>query len=50
MVPGEADPRLLGDEPAAGVRARAVTDDVAEAPDLVGTVFRDRVENSLEGV
>jgi hypothetical protein len=47
MVSGEPDSSPFRGEPAAGVRARPVADDVAEGPDLVGRVPVDRVENGL---
>jgi STE24 endopeptidase len=48
VVSYQADVRPLGHEGAAAVRARAVADEVAEAPDLVGRVPADRLQYRLE--
>ena len=50
VVSYQADVRPLGHDGAAAVRARAVADEVAQAPDLVGRVPVDRLEHRLEGM
>src|SRR5262249_12221205 len=50
VVPGEADRRTPLDRRAAGIRARPVADEVAEAPELVRLLPLDLREDGLEGV
>ena len=50
VVSYQAHVRPLGHEGAAAVRARAVADEVAQAPDLVGRVPVDRREHRFEGL
>jgi STE24 endopeptidase len=50
MVSYQAHVCPLGHDGAAAVRARAVADEVAQAPDLVGRVLVDRLEDGLEGM
>ena len=46
----QAPGRPVGHDSAAAVRARAVADEVAQAPDLVGRVPVDRLEDGLESM
>ena len=48
VVSYQADVGALSNERAARVRLRAVPDEVAEAPDRVGPVRRDRLEDSFQ--
>jgi Zn-dependent protease with chaperone function len=48
VISYQADVGALGDERAALVRLRAVPDEVAEAPDRIGLVRRDRLEHSFQ--
>ena len=50
VVSYQAHVRPLRHEGAAAVRARAVADEVAQAPELVGRVPVDRLEHRLEGM
>ena len=48
MVSYQADIGAFGDERAAAVRARPVADQIAEAPDSVGRVVSDRIQDSIQ--
>jgi STE24 endopeptidase len=48
VVSYQADVGVLGDEPAAAVRPGPVADEVAQAPDGVGSVRGNRFEHSIE--
>ena len=50
VVSYQAEVRPLGDDGAAAIRARAVPDEVAQAPDRVGGVPVDRLQHRLEGM
>ena len=50
MVADQAERRPLADDLDHLVRARAIADEVAEAPELVRMVGVDRFENSLKPV
>jgi hypothetical protein len=50
VVPDEADPGPPADELDHLVRSRPVADEVAQAPELVGGIAVDRLEDGLERV